>query len=138
MNHIRPALAAAILATGLGCKAKDDATLPLPEVPAVSAREESAPIPLNGNSPIVYPQALWDQQIGGTVILRMVITAGGDVISDSIRVDESSGFPALDSAAVAGAKQLRYAPALRNGVAVALPFRQPIHFTPSQRGGPTP
>src|SRR2546426_8589021 len=45
-----------------------------------------------------------------------------------ICVAESSGYPALDSAALGGAKKLRFAPARRQGVRVAAAFRQPIEF----------
>ena len=56
------------------------------------------------------------------------------------RVLESSGYPALDSAALVGARGLRYAPAKRRGIPVATSFVQPIEFRHPQgaaiRGGP--
>jgi outer membrane biosynthesis protein TonB len=47
---------------------------------------------------------------------------------DSTRIAESSGYPALDSAALAGAAELRFSPALLQGRPVAAPFLQPVHF----------
>jgi protein TonB len=59
-------------------------------------------------------------------------------VADSTRVQESSGFPALDSSAVAAAPRLRYAPATRDGKPVAAPFTQPIIFRAPDRGGSPP
>ncbi len=44
------------------------------------------------------------------------------------RVAESSGYPGLDSAALAAVPQLHYAPAVRGGTPVATAFLQPIQF----------
>jgi TonB family protein len=49
-------------------------------------------------------------------------------VPESTRVSESSGYPALDSAAVKGAAALRFSPALRHGRPVGGLFLQPIHF----------
>ena len=54
------------------------------------------------------------------------------------KVAESSGYPAFDSAAVAAAKFLTFAPGRRNGAAVAMSFTQPILFRHPQRSGATP
>ncbi len=93
---------------------------------------------MNANSPVVYPPALLAERIGGSVLLRLFITAQGVVVPDSPRIDESSGYPALDSAAVVAAPQLRYSPALRNGMPVATAFRQPVLFVPPPAGGSIP
>jgi len=60
------------------------------------------------------------------------------VAPESTSVQESSGYPALDSAALVAAPELHYAPALRNGIPVATAFIQPIHFRHPDRGGTTP
>ena len=62
----------------------------------------------------------------------------GHLVPDSSRVQESSGYPALDSAALAAVPKLHYAPALRNGSPVAALFTQPVHFRHPDRGGTTP
>jgi TonB family protein len=83
---------------------------------------------------------LFDQRIEGDVLLRLFVDSTGAVVPDSTRVVETSGYPALDSAALAGARDLRYAPAKRRGIPVATSFVQPIQFRHPQgavlRGGP--
>ena len=101
-------------------------------------RGDEAPVPLDAQSPVEYPTALFDQAIGGTVVLRLFVTETGTVVPDSTRVQESSGYPALDSAALAAAPKLRYAPATRNGAPIASPFTQPIIFRAPERGGIIP
>jgi len=54
---------------------------------------------------------------------------------ESSRVAESSGYPALDSAALTGARQLRFAPARRHGLSIATAFLQPIEFRHPQASG---
>jgi TonB family protein len=62
------------------------------------------------------------------VTLRLFVDSTGKLIPESTRVAETSGYPALDSAALNGAKTLRFAPAKRHGVAVATAFLQPVEF----------
>jgi TonB family protein len=95
--------------------------------PAVPADQEP-PVALNADSPIQYPPKLFDRRVEGDVVLRLFIDSTGKVIPESSRVGESSGYPALDSAALAGAKKLRYAPARRRGASVATAFLQRIEF----------
>jgi protein TonB len=59
----------------------------------------------------------------------------GRVVAESTRVQESSGYPALDSAALAAVPRLRYAPALRDGRPVATGFMQPFNFRAPPGGG---
>jgi len=122
------------------CTAQSDGTMDLPAGQAGGsvARGDEAPVPLDAESPVEYPPALFDQGIGGTVVLRLFVTTDGAVVPDSSRIQESSGYPALDSAALAAAPKLRYAPATRNGTPVAAPFTQPIVFRAPERGGPIP
>jgi TonB family protein len=130
-------LASAVL--DVGCRRKSDGTLILPADPATtSARRDEPPVALNAESPVGYPPALYQQRISGTVLLRLFVDATGTIAPESTRVQESSGYPALDSAALVGAPKLRFAPALRNGVPVAALFTQPVHFRHPDRGGTTP
>lgn len=131
-------VALAGLAT-MSCHRKSDATLALPADPAaVVARGEEPPVALDPESPVAYPPAVYQQRISGTVLLRLFVDETGKIVPDSTRIQESSGYPALDSAALASAPRLRYAPALRNGVPVATLFTQPIRFRHPDRGGTTP
>ena len=108
------------------------------QVPGRAPARDSPPVPLDADPPVTYPPDLYEQGVSGTVVLRLFVTEDGAVVPDSTRLEESSGIPGLDSAALAAAPQLRYAPALRGGRAVASPFRQPIHFRPPGGGEPSP
>jgi TonB family protein len=96
--------------------------------PPAAPPEQEAPVALNAESPIQYPPRLFDRRVEGDVILRLFVDTTGRVVPESSRVGESSGYPALDSAALAGAKKLRYAPARRRGSPVAAAFLQRIEF----------
>jgi protein TonB len=130
---------AGLVALG-SCRQKDDTTVALPAdpAPAIPVRRDEPPVALNAVSPVVYPEALFQQRISGTVLLRLFADETGRVVPESTRVQESSGYPALDSAALAAAPQLRFAPALRNGTPVPTLFTQPVHFRHPDRGGTTP
>lgn len=131
-HHGTCALAALAL---LGCgkpAAQDDPALAGPPP------ESEAPVAMNGDSPIGYPPALYDQRVEGDVVLRLFIDSTGRMIPESTRVAESSGFPALDSAALAGAPQLHFAPAKRRGVPISTAFLQPIEFRRADSGGAAP
>jgi len=120
-----------------GCKSAPDPTVALPADRPAPIRRDEPPVPLNSDPPVVYPEALAAQRIGGTVILRVFVDSAGGVRSDSTLVQESSGYPALDSAALAAGPKLRYAPALRDGRPVAAFFLQPFSFqAPRSQGNP--
>jgi protein TonB len=105
---------------------------PSPESRAPSSQaappESESPVALNPDMPIAYPPALFEQRVEGDVTLRLFVDSTGKLVPESTRVAEPSGYPALDSAALAGAPALRFAPAKRNGVAVATAFLQPVEF----------
>lgn len=93
-----------------------------------SAGSFHVPVMLNERPPFEYPRSAWREGVGGETRLRIHIARDGTV--DSAYVLASSGHPALDSAAVAGARQLRYRPARQGGDTVAvwavLPVRYPM------------
>jgi protein TonB len=99
-----------------------------PANPAAPPPESEAPVALNPEMPIAYPPALFEQKVEGDVTLRLFVDSTGKLIPESTRVAEPSGYPALDSAALAGSTTLRFAPAKRHGVAVATAFLQPVEF----------
>jgi protein TonB len=90
--------------------------------------ESEAPVALNPDVPIAYPPALFEQKVEGDVTMRLFVDSTGKLVPESTRVAEPSGYPALDSAALAGSATLRFAPAKRHGVAVATAFLQPVEF----------
>ena len=86
------------------------------------------PVMQNDQAPFDYPGRAYRERIGGQVRLRIHIAASGSV--DSAYVLESSGHAVLDSAALAGARRLRYRPARQGERPVAvwavLPVRYPL------------
>ncbi|HXI20140.1 MAG TPA: energy transducer TonB [Gemmatimonadales bacterium] len=120
-----------------GCSRPESNTMRLPENPAVH-RAEDPPVVINPESPVEYPPALFARGIEGNVVLHLFVDESGRLAPESTRVVESSGYPALDSAALAGVSRFRFAPALRNGTPVATSFLQPVHFRHPQAGGTTP
>jgi len=107
--------------------------------PAVNRPRDEPPMVLNADIPIRYPERLASAGLGGTVVLRLFVDSAGRIVPESTAVQESSGHPGLDSAALAGADRLRFAPALVDGNPVAARFLQPIDFaaapTPPSTGG---
>ena len=122
--------ATALLITLVACGRKDDGTMRLAErtiAPPATPAEEP-PVAINPVSPVRYPAALLTQGIEGRVLLRLYVDSAGQIVADSTRIAESSGYPALDSAAIAGSSELRFSPALHQGQPVAALFLQPVLF----------
>jgi TonB family protein len=118
----------------LACSPTDDGTVKLvdrePPPPVIPVEEP--PVATNPVSPVRYPPALLAQGIEGRVLLRLFVDSIGTVIPDSTRIAESSGYPALDSAALAGSPELEFSPARLQGRPVAAPFLQPVQFRRTQ------
>ncbi len=57
----------------------------------------------------LYPQEARKQGWEGTVVLRITVSAGGDV--ENVKVQESSGFPELDESAAQSVKTWQFDPA---------------------------
>ena len=121
------ALAGAIALTAAGC-GKPAPPADQAEGSPAAPPDQEPPVPLNPDSPIQYPPRLYDQKVEGDVVLRLFVDSMGRLVAESSKVAESSGYSALDSAALSGAKHLRFAPARRRGLAIATAFLQPIEF----------
>lgn len=91
------------------------------------------PTPLFNDVPIDYPLAMWDQDIEGQTLLRVRVTDMGRV--DEVEIMQSSGHSALDSAAVRGARGLRFQPARRNGRRIEVWAQVPVEFSKQARPG---
>lgn len=137
VNALRLCVAGAVLLASHGCRGSDSDTIRLPENATVR-RGEDPPVMINAQTPVEYPPTLFARGIEGKVILRLYADEAGAVTGDSTRVAESSGYPALDSAAIAAVPNFRFAPAMKNGAPVAGTFLQPVHFRHPQAGGTTP
>ncbi|MXW17468.1 MAG: energy transducer TonB [Gemmatimonadetes bacterium] len=85
------------------------------------------PTPLFTESPVEYPLELWDQDIEGSTLVRVLVNEEGGV--DSAMVMESSGHSELDSAAVQGALAMEFDPATREGEPLRVWARVPVHFS---------
>lgn len=91
------------------------------------------PRPLFEESPVEYPADMWDRDVEGSTLVRVLVSEEGAV--DSVLVVESSGHPSLDSAAVRGARDMRFAPALKGGEPLRVWTRLPVHFLKDTGGG---
>src|SRR5206468_6400321 len=74
----------------------------------VGRQPDVAPVMLNKELPFRYPPALYAQKVQGNVTLRIFIDRDGSIIPDSTRIAETSGFTALDSAAMKGSRELKF------------------------------
>ena len=94
------------------------------------------PVLENERLPFRYPRSAWEDGVGGETTLRIHITAEGTV--DSVEVVSSSGVASLDSAAVSGARQLRYRPARKGETPVAVWGTLPVRYPMPEKADPHP
>jgi protein TonB len=106
--------------------------------PGTEPPRDQPPVALDPVPPVEYPPALYAQGVAGRVVLRLFVDTAGSIVPDSTRIEEPSGVPALDSAALVAAPRLRFAPALRDGKPVPAPFLQPFDFRPPAETAGTP
>lgn len=92
------------------------------------AHPDEAPSVLNSDLPFRYPAALYARRVQGNVTLRLHVDRDGQVTSDSTKIEESSGYAALDSAAVKGSQELRFVPAKLRGEAIPTTVLFPVYF----------
>jgi TonB family protein len=83
---------------------------------------------LNKELPFRYPPALYAQKVQGHVTLRIYIDSNGAIVPDSTRVAETSGFSALDSAAMKGSRDLKFEPAKTRNQPVPVSILLPVFF----------
>jgi TonB family protein len=84
------------------------------------------PLIMPDPSPFRYPVALWDQRVTGETVLLVHVTREGKV--DGVRVFNGSGHADFDSAAVAGARKLRFVPGKRGTRPVDMWTKLPVRF----------
>jgi TonB family protein len=107
-----------------GCK-KGDSNLPFQ---TVGRQPDVPPAMLNKELPFRYPPALYAQKVQGNVTLRIFIDSQGAIVPDSTRIAETSGFTALDSAAMKGSRDLKFEPAKTQGQPVPVSILLPVFF----------
>jgi len=91
-------------------------------------RPDEPPVMVNAELPFRYPAALYARRVQGNVTLRLFVDRDGRILADSTRVEESSGYPSLDSAAVIGSQELYFIPAKLRGEPLAVSVLFPVYF----------
>lgn len=134
----RRAGAVVALAAAAGLAGCAESMNPMPGALQVGARGEAFRVPAlrTERAPFRYPDRAWREGVGGEVRLRIHIDRTGEV--DSAYVLESSGHPALDSAALADARRLRYRPARRGSEAVGVWAVLPVRYPMPEKADPRP
>ncbi|MDB4880498.1 MAG: hypothetical protein JWL60_1944 [Gemmatimonadetes bacterium] len=95
---------------------------------AAASAPDEIPKVLNTDLPFRYPAALYARKVQGNVTLRLRLDRDGAVVADSTRVEEPSGYPALDTAAITGARELRFVPAKLKGEPMPVTILFPVYF----------
>ena len=95
---------------------------------AGASAPDEVPKMLNTELPFRYPAALYARKVQGNVTLRLRIDRDGQVSADSTRIEESSGYAALDSAAVKGSHELHFIPAKLRGEPMPVTILFPVYF----------
>lgn len=96
---------------------------PTPPAPVLPPRFDAAY--LNNPAP-AYPLGARRMGVQGKVLLRVHVSAEG--AATEVQLHKSSGFPALDEAALAAVRKWRFAPARQGSEAVAAWVQVPIDF----------
>lgn len=91
-------------------------------------RPDEAPTMLNKELPFHYPPQLYARKVQGNVELRLFLDRDGRVRPESTRVETSSGYGSLDSAAIRGSQELRFVPAKTHGEPVPVSILFPVYF----------
>lgn len=95
---------------------------------AGATKPDEKPRMLNTEVPFHYPPALYARKVQGNVTLYLHIDRDGQVRPDSTRIEESSGYAALDSAAVQGSQELHFVPAKLRGEPMPVSILFPVYF----------
>jgi TonB family protein len=120
-----------LVVTGLalgGCMDRDTTQKVARALQAGPPMPDEIPRMINTELPFRYPPALYAQKVQGNVTLRLRVDTNGQVQPDSTRIEESSGYPSLDSTAVKGSQELRFVPAKLHGEPMAVTILFPVYF----------
>jgi len=124
-SRLRISLAVLAIVFIGACKKGEGSSLPFQ---TVGRQPDVPPVMLNKELPFRYPPALYAQKVQGNVTLRIYIGRDGSIVPDSTRVAETSGFNALDSAAMKGSRDLKFEAAKTQGQAVPVSILLPVYF----------
>lgn len=121
-------MASVVLCTACSSKSDTPGDTTATATTSSEERPDVLPVMLNKDLPFRYPPALYAEKTQGNVTLRLFIDSTGKVVTDSTHVAESSKVPTLDSAAMRGARELRFQPAKSDGKAIAVSILFPVYF----------
>ena len=114
-----------LIGAAAACQKGEGSGLPFQ---TVGRQPDVAPVMQNKELPFRYPPALYAQKVQGNVTLRIFINRDGTIAPDSTRIAETSGFTALDSAAMKGSRDLKFEPAKTQGQPVPVSILLPVYF----------
>lgn len=134
---VAPTQARAAAATAKPASAEHPDTAPTSPATAASAATTPAPTPvvheplyrggyLNNPKPL-YPPLSVEMEESGTVRLRVQVSAQG--LPVSVELEQSSGFPRLDRAALTAVRGWKFIPAKRGDEAIPYTFIVPVQFS---------
>lgn len=118
----------ALVAAGDVACARGDSQPPRGPFSYRAPSPDEMPALVSTDLPFRYPAALYARKVQGNVTLRLFVGGDGRVVADSTRVAEPSGHPLLDSAALAGASDLRFSPAKLHGEPLPTSILFPVYF----------
>ncbi len=101
---------------------------PSSDTSLIRPQPDEKPFMLPGELPFRYPGSLYALKRQGNVTLRLYVDSTGQTVPESTRVEEPSEFKPFDSAAVEGAKSLRFIPAKLHGEPVGMTILFPVYF----------
>lgn len=93
--------------------------------PLASGAPDVLPSEIHNPFP-AYPPELLARRIQATVVLRLKIAADGTLAAAAVH--RTSGYEAMDRAALSGVKSWRFKPAMKNGKSVETIVRKPFTF----------
>jgi TonB family protein len=117
-----------MLGLAAGCMDRETSQKVAQAFQAGASRPDEKPRMLNTEVPFHYPPALYARKVQGNVTLYLHIDRDGQVRPDSTRIEESSGYAALDSAAVQGSQELHFVPAKLRGEPIGVSILFPVYF----------
>ena len=118
----------AALVSVTGCQGRESAQRIAQAFRTGSVRPDEVPRLVTSELPFRYPPAMYTRRVQGNVTLRLFVDRDGMVRRDSTRIEEPSGYPALDSAALRGAADLRFVPAKLRGEPLGVVVLFPVYF----------
>jgi TonB family protein len=127
-DFVRYGATVAALALCMACMDRDTPQKVAQAFQSGPTKPDEVPRMLNAEPPFHYPPMLYAQKVQGNVTLYLHVDRNGQVRPDSTRIEESSGYAALDSAAVKGSQELQFVPAKLRGEPMEVSILFPVYF----------